>query len=49
MIYLEKINVNNSDIAYYKNNEKDYISLTDMARQKDERIEIIIQNWLRIE
>jgi hypothetical protein len=47
MIYLDKINVNNNEIGYYKNDEKDYISLTDMARQKDGRKEIIIQNWLR--
>ena len=26
---------------------QDYICLTDMAKQKDGRIEIIIQNWMR--
>lgn len=28
-------------------NEKDYISLTDIAKYKDKRTELIIQNWLR--
>lgn len=44
---MEKINVNEIEIGYQTINEQDYICLTDMARQKDGRLEIIIQNWLR--
>ena len=42
------IQVKNIDIRLVLINEQDYISLTDMARFKNEkRTEIIIQNWLK--
>jgi hypothetical protein len=43
-----KINVNDLEIVLYKQNEEEYISLTDMARFRDmERTNYIIQNWMR--
>lgn len=36
------------EIVTYKKNEKDYISLTDIARYKDnDRSDYILQNWMR--
>ncbi len=44
----KKINVLNTEVTVNIVNEKDYISLTDIARFKDsERTDYIIQNWLR--
>ena len=45
-----KITVQGINISITKNNEEDYISLTDMAKVKDEdnnRSDMIIQNWMR--
>lgn len=42
-----KINVQNVEVNCQKIDEQDYICLTDMAKQKDGRVEIIIQNWMR--
>ena len=43
-----KLNVNELEIVLYKQNEEEYISLTDMAKFKDsERTNYIIQNWMR--
>lgn len=43
-----EIIVLNKKITYYKKNEGDYISLTDIARHKDtKRTDYIIQNWLK--
>ncbi len=43
-----KLNVNDIEIVIYKQNEEEYISLTDMAKFRDtERTNYIIQNWMR--
>lgn len=43
-----KLNVNEIEIVLYKQNEEEYISLTDMAKYRDsERSDYIIQNWMR--
>ncbi len=43
-----KLNVNNIEIVLYKQNEDEFISLTDMAKFRDsERTNYIIQNWMR--
>ncbi len=43
-----KLNVNELEIVLYKQNEEEYISLTDMAKFRDsERTNYIIQNWMR--
>jgi len=43
-----KLNVNELEIVLFKQNEKEYISLTDMAKFRDsERSDYIIQNWMR--
>ncbi len=42
------INVKGTEVAIISNKDKDYISLTDIARRKDAaRTDYIIQNWLR--
>jgi hypothetical protein len=43
-----KLNVNKLEIVLYKQNEEEFISLTDMAKFRDsERTNYIIQNWMR--
>ena len=43
-----KLNINELEIVLYKQNEEEYISLTDMAKFCDsERTNYIIQNWMR--
>ena len=43
-----KLNVNELEIVLFKQNEEEYISLTDMAKFRDrERSDYIIQNWMR--
>ena len=45
-----KITVQGINISITKNNEEDYISLTDIAKVKDDdnnRSDMIIQNWMR--
>ena len=44
---MSKINVQNIEVGYQVIDNQDYICLTDMAKQKDGRIEIIVQNWMR--
>ena len=46
---MAKITVDDSEITIVKVNEKDYISLTDMANAKegDSRAADIIKNWIR--
>lgn len=44
---MEQLEVLGAEIAYYRTSEKDYISLTDIAKYKDKRTEQLIQNWLR--
>ncbi|RNC69238.1 MAG: KilA-N domain-containing protein [Desulfuromonadales bacterium] len=42
------MNVKGSEVAVYRKEQDDYISLTDIARYRDaERTDYIIQNWLR--
>ncbi len=43
-----KIEVKGIEIAIYQSNNTDYISLTDIARHKDQiNTDDIIKNWLR--
>ena len=43
-----KLNINDLEVVLYKQNEEEYISLTDMAKFRDsERTNYIIQNWMR--
>ena len=43
-----KIEIKGTEIAIYKSNNEDFISLTDIARHKDSgNMDSIIQNWLR--
>ena len=43
-----KLNVNDLEIVFYKQDKEEYISLTDMAKFRDsERTNYIIQNWMR--
>ncbi|MBS3158273.1 KilA-N domain-containing protein [Candidatus Woesearchaeota archaeon] len=45
---MEKINVLDKEVSFYKQNDEDYICITDIAKHKDpERTDYIIQNWLR--
>lgn len=45
---MEKINVLDKEVTFYKQKDEDYISITDIARYKDrERTDYIIHNWLR--
>ena len=45
---MEKINVLNKEVGFYRQNDEDYICITDIAKHKDpERTDYIIQNWLR--
>ena len=45
---MSKINVLNKEVLFYTKNDEDHISLTDLARYKDEiRTDYIISNWLR--
>jgi len=43
-----KLNINEIEIVLYKQNEEEFISLTNIAKFRDsERINYIIQNWMR--
>ena len=43
-----KLSVNEIEVVFYKQNEEEFISLTDMAKFRDsERTNYIIQNWMR--
>ena len=43
-----KLNINDLEIVLYKQNNEEFISLTDMAKFRDsERTNYIIQNWMR--
>ena len=45
---MARINVLDKDVAFYTKEDEDYISLTDIARYKDEqRTDYLISNWLR--
>jgi hypothetical protein len=42
------ITVNGIEVVFYQNESQDYISLTDIARfRDDERSDYILQNWMR--
>jgi hypothetical protein len=43
----QSINVKGTEIVLYQARDDDYISLTDMAKYRDSRTEIVIQNWMR--
>lgn len=44
----KKINVQGIDVVIYEDNKEDFMSLTDIARHRDnERSDYILQNWLR--
>ncbi len=44
----KKINVQGIDIVLYEDNKEDFMSLTDIARHRDnERSDYILQNWMR--
>ena len=43
--FIEKFNVLGTEITYYKKNDQDYISLTDMLKAKDG--DFFISDWLR--
>ena len=42
-----KINVQGRDITLFQTNEKDYISLTDIAKHKTDDTSAVIGNWMR--
>ena len=43
-----KIEVQGTEIIIYKDNNEDFISLTDIARYRDtDRSDYILQNWMR--
>lgn len=44
---MDKINVKETEISFYKQKEEDYICITDIAKYKDTRTDDIIKNWLR--
>jgi hypothetical protein len=43
----KKINVRGSEIAVFKREEQDYISLTDIAKYKTDDTSAVIANWMR--
>ena len=43
----KKINVQGSEIAVFKSEEEDYISLTDIAKYKTDDTSAVIANWMR--
>jgi hypothetical protein len=44
-VFMEKFNVLGTEITYYKKNDQDYISLTDILKAKDG--DFFISDWLR--
>ncbi|MDR0873289.1 MAG: KilA-N domain-containing protein [Prevotellaceae bacterium] len=44
---MAKINVKGTEIVLITKEKEDYISLTDIAKYKDSRTEVVIQNWIR--
>jgi hypothetical protein len=48
MARVNKIKVQGIDVVFYKENKQDFISLTDIARHRDnDRSDYILQNWMR--
>jgi hypothetical protein len=44
---MAKINVKGTEVVLIHQEKEDYISLTDIAKVRDNRSEIVIQNWMR--
>ncbi|GHT74746.1 hypothetical protein AGMMS50262_08370 [Bacteroidia bacterium] len=44
---MAKINVKGTDIVLINREKEDFISLTDIAKVRDSRSEVVIQNWMR--
>ncbi|MDR3339572.1 MAG: KilA-N domain-containing protein, partial [Candidatus Symbiothrix sp.] len=44
---MAKINVKGTEIVLINQKKEDYISLTDIAKVRDSRSEVVIQNWMR--
>ena len=44
---MEKITVQNTNVTIISVNEKDYISLTDIAKYKSDDPTAVIGNWMR--
>ena len=44
---MQKVNVKDTSISIIKNNEEDFICLTDIAKFKSEDPAAVIGNWLR--
>jgi hypothetical protein len=44
---MAKINVRGAEIVLINQEKEEYISLTDIAKVKDNRTEVVIQNWMR--
>ena len=44
---MAKITVQDTEVVFYKKEQEDYISLTDIAKVRDSRSEVVIQNWMR--
>jgi hypothetical protein len=42
---MAKINVKGTEIVLINQKKEDYISLTDIAKVRDSRSEVVIQNW----
>ncbi|GHU78366.1 hypothetical protein FACS1894145_0090 [Bacteroidia bacterium] len=45
--FMAKINVKGTDIVLINREKEDFISLTDIAKVRDSRSEVVIQNWMR--
>jgi len=44
----QKVNIQGIEVVFYTENKEDFISLTDIARHRDnERSDYILQNWMR--
>ena len=43
----QTIEVEGTTITIFQHKEKDYVSLTDMARKFNERTDVVIQRWMR--
>ena len=44
----KRINVQGIDVVVYEEGKEDFMSLTDIARHRDnERSDYILQNWMR--
>jgi Holliday junction resolvase-like predicted endonuclease len=44
---INKMTVNGIEVRYRQQNAQDYISLTDIAKQRTEEPRKVIENWMR--